>query len=174
MSVKKQRPKKSEEINELTLKYIAEYSGMSKSDLIDHIESQLTPRSQTAGWIETFHFINVTFKSSINRFFKEDSAVTSIYQYPQLFKSGYSKDYFSEVQHALCKDDWLCHLLGEDINKNTPEQIIQIIQAVSDGTDRSRWQNRVGPFAVAVLITKVGAKEFCGCSEQSRMSLAKG
>ncbi len=173
MSVNKHKSIKVEEINELTYRYIDEYKSMSKSDLIDHIESQLTPISQTASWIETFRFINVTFESLINRFSKKDLAVTFIHQYPQLFKSGYSKDYFSEVQQALCKDDWLCHLLGEDINKNTPEQIVQIIQAISQGTDRSRWQNRVDPFAVAVLITKLGAKEFCGCTEQSTLPSEK-
>jgi hypothetical protein len=165
MSVNKHKSNKVEEINEPTLRYIAEYSDMNKDDLIEFIERQLTPRSQSDSWDETFRFINETFESVINRLFKKDAAVTTIHQYPQLFKSGYSKDYFSEIQQALCKDNWLCHLLGEDINKNTPEQIVQIMQAINEGTDRSRWQNRVDPFAVAVLITKLEAKEFCGCSE---------
>jgi hypothetical protein len=76
MTVNKQRSTNIEVINELTLKYIAEYSDMSKDDLIDYIETHLTPRSQTVGWIETFHFINEMCESLIHRLFKKDAAAT--------------------------------------------------------------------------------------------------
>jgi hypothetical protein len=170
MSVNRRGSKKVEEINELDLRYIAEYSGMSKADLIDYIEAQLTPRSQTAGWIETSHFVGELFQSLRSNFVNEAVAETRSPQYPQLFKSGYSKDYFSDLQKVLCKDNWLCDLLGEDVDKNTPEQVVQIIEVIMEVTNQSRWQHRVSPYAVAVLLTKLGAKEFCNCTVESTSS----
>lgn len=153
-----------QEISELSLQIIAKYSSMNKYDLYDFIESQLEPRNQKVLFIEQFFFMRELFHVLKNKFFKKDVIVTPPAQYPELYKGWYSKDYFSDIQYAVCKNHWLCDLLGDDIAKATPEQIAQIMQVISEEIGTSRWQNRVSPFAIAVLITKLGAKEFCGCS----------
>lgn len=157
-------PKKMVELSELSLLTIAKYSAMNKYDLYDFIESQLEPRNQSVLSIEQCLFVRKMFQGLISKFFKKDAIFTPPAQYPKLYDGWYSKDYFADIQHAVCKNGWLCDLLGNDLNKATPEQIAQIMQVINDGVDTTRWKNRVSPFAVAVLITKLGAKEFCGCS----------
>ena len=173
MSVKNQKPKMSEAIDEQTLKLIAKYSSEYEYDLMDYIEAQLTPSSPSDLFTEQFLFIKQVFQIIRNYFFKTGVVTKPIAEYPKISKSWYSEYYFSDLQQILCKDGWLCNLLGEDINKNNPEHIVKIMEVIGEATDNTRWHYRVSPFPVAVLITKLGAKEFCGCSEQSTMSPEK-
>ena len=156
--------KKIVELSELSLLTIAKYSAMNKYDLYDFIASQLEPRNQKALFIEQFLFVRKMFQMLKSKLFKKGVIFTPSTHYPELYNGWYSKDYFSDIQQAVCRNVWLCDLLGRDTGKATPEQIAQIMQIIEDDIGTSRWKNRVSPFAIAVLITKLGAKELCGCS----------
>jgi hypothetical protein len=84
---------------------------------------------------------------------------------PPLFgrKHSFAKAYLEELKVNVCKSNKLCKLFEEVEHEEVPVQIEKISQLVYYKSPPMRY-GEVEPALVAVLILRIGVKEFCSRS----------
>lgn len=137
-------------INDAERKLIAKYSAMDIDTLGRHISQNIV------------HYKSDYLVNAFSAIFSSPTENRSPIKYPKIYEgsSEYVR-YISDVQTALCNDQWLCKKMESIAKLPYEEQIVQISHAISTNAALENW--RVSPLPVAVLITKISAKRFCDC-----------
>ncbi len=137
-------------INDAERKLIAKFSAMDIDTLGRHISQNIV------------HYKSDYVVNALSAIFSSPTENHSTTKYPKIYEGGseYVR-YISDVQSALCDDQWLCQKMKSIANLPYEEQIVQISDAISTNAALEKWC--VSPLPVAVLITKIKARNFCGC-----------
>lgn len=78
--------------------------------------------------------------------------------------------YLQAVQITLCDKRSLCKKLSAPDFPTDPVQAVAVLRAYIDQSYSIFFQRRVSSTLLAVLIIRLGAEKFCGCSQATNTS----
>jgi hypothetical protein len=145
-------------------KVIKQLLAMNQAKLLEYIEIN---RSWYSNW-GVLSSITNTVLIVISEMFLELSKQPPIDisnpRYPK-FKlvNSLAEKYIYDVQRVLCEDGWLCKTFDEISNLPLEEQVEHISNEIQRHEVLEGSRYKVASLATAVLILKIGPKQFCGC-----------
>ncbi|MBA3870911.1 MAG: hypothetical protein H0X30_17350 [Anaerolineae bacterium] len=147
---------------------------MDKEDLIENIENDL--RSHRTQWDILSDILTPFVQDTIELFQRTPKQkVNEVSNLPYLYLNlgnSISTSYITDIRQALCQNAWLCKKLDSLSQSTLETQIDYINSAIRNLNEFSRYRFRVSSLATAVLITKIGIKEFCGCADPTPSKLS--
>ena len=146
--------KKDNNINEQTIKLIDQYAKMDIDTLGRHIFQNIV-HTKLDGLFNIFNAL-LGDNSHLNTGGKPPPTYPKIYEGDSEFVH-----YIKDVQKTLCKDQWLCNKMESMAKLSYNEQVIELSDAISNHPQLEKW--RIASLPVAILLTKIGIKRFCGC-----------
>jgi hypothetical protein len=151
--------------NEELLKHIHELLKMDEPSLITFLEKQYSLQGpQYHSDDLSASLSNLLYSLGLDFWRKDNQA--SLPLYPQIYADSLLADYFFDLQEVLCANGWLCATLDSE-ELTLEDKIDRIVGVLLDQVHKKhRWKYRFDPFAVVVLIIKIGGRRMCGCSDE--------
>jgi hypothetical protein len=153
------------QLSELELKHIHELLKMDEQSLKAMLLTSYALKGPQYSSDDLSAFLSKLFYSLGLDFWRKDNEDFSP-SYPPIYADSRLDDYFFDLQQVLCANGWLCSILHSE-ELTFEEKADLLTSAVVDRVHaKRRWAFRFDPFAVAVLITKIGGRRMCGCPDE--------
>jgi hypothetical protein len=146
-------------------KDIKRFLVMHPRALLTHIEIKRSRYANWGGLSSILNFFEQAVTDMFLEFFHQPPLDFSDPRYPNFnLWNSLSEKYIYEVQRALCEQGWLCNKFDDIAHLPQEEQIAYLSNAIQQETTGQNQHTTVS-LATAVLIFKIGPKQFCGCKD---------